>query len=40
MSLIEHFSIIDDPRKDINVKHDLLDILFLTVNPGTGKVGR
>lgn len=32
MSFIEHFSIIEDPRKDINVKHDFLDVLFLTVS--------
>jgi len=32
MSFIDHFSIIEDPRKDINVKHDFLDVLFLTVS--------
>jgi len=32
MSLIEQFSIIEDPRSHINQKHDLLDILFLTVS--------
>jgi len=32
MSFIEHFSIIEDPRKNINVKHDFIDILFLTVS--------
>jgi predicted transposase YbfD/YdcC len=32
MSFIEHFSIIEDPRKDINVKYDFIDILFLTVS--------
>ena len=32
MSFIEHFAIVDDPRKNINVKHDLLDVLFLTVS--------
>ncbi len=26
-----HFSVIEDPRTDINVKHDILDILFLVV---------
>jgi predicted transposase YbfD/YdcC len=32
MSFMEHFAIVDDPRQDINVKHDLLDVLFLTVS--------
>ncbi len=32
MSFTDHFSIIEDPRKDINVKHDFLDVLFLTVS--------
>lgn len=32
MSFVEHFSIIEDPRKDINVKHDFIDVLFLTVS--------
>ena len=32
MSFIDHFSIIEDPRKDINVKYDFIDILFLTVS--------
>ena len=31
MSFIEHFSIIEDPRTDINIKHRLIDILFLTL---------
>jgi len=30
MSFIAHFYIIEDPRKDINVKYDCIDILFLT----------
>ena len=32
MSFVDHFSVIPDPRKDINVLHNLLDILFLTVS--------
>jgi len=32
MTFIDHFSSIEDPRTDINVKHDLLDVLFLTVS--------
>ncbi len=30
MSFLEHFSIIEDSRYDINKKHNLLDVLFLT----------
>ena len=32
MSLLTHLATIDDPRRDINKKHELLDILFLTVS--------
>ena len=32
MAFIDHFSVIEDSRKDINVKHDFLDVLFLTVS--------
>ena len=32
MSLLAHLATIDDPRRDINKKHELLDILFLTVS--------
>lgn len=32
MSLLTHLATIDDPRRDINKRHDLLDILFLTVS--------
>ena len=32
MSLLTHLASIEDPRSDINMKHDLLDILFLTVS--------
>ena len=32
MSFVDHFSVIPDPRKNINVLHNLLDILFLTVS--------
>jgi len=30
MCFIDHFSVLDDPRKDIN-RYDFLDIVFLTV---------
>jgi len=30
MSFIKHFQALEDPRKEINKQHDLLDILFLT----------
>ena len=32
MSLLTHLATIDDPRRDINKKHELLDLLFLTVS--------
>ncbi|MDQ7049107.1 MAG: ISAs1 family transposase [Enterobacterales bacterium] len=32
MTFIDHFTSIEDPRTNINVKHDLLDVLFLTVS--------
>ncbi len=32
MSFIDHFAIVDDPRKDIKVKYDLIDVLFLIVS--------
>ncbi|ETO94388.1 transposase family protein [Legionella oakridgensis] len=31
MSFIDYFSEIPDPRQDINVKHNLLDVIFLTI---------
>lgn len=31
MSFIDYFGEVRDPRKDINVKHDLLDVIFLTI---------
>jgi len=31
MNLIEHLEIVPDPRKDINKKHDLIDVVFLTL---------
>ena len=31
MSFINHFSQVQDPRSHINQKHDLLDVIFLTV---------
>lgn len=31
MSFIDYFGEITDPRKDINVKHNLLDVIFLTI---------
>ncbi|HFE39499.1 MAG TPA: ISAs1 family transposase [Gammaproteobacteria bacterium] len=32
MNFLEHFQTLDDPRSHINRKHDLLDILFLTLS--------
>ena len=32
MSLLTHLATIEDPRRDINKKHELLHILFLTVS--------
>ena len=32
MSLLTHLASIEYPRRDINKKHDLLYILFLTVS--------
>ncbi|EJH8886288.1 ISAs1 family transposase [Salmonella enterica] len=31
MCFIDHFSALDDPRKNINIRYDFLDIVFLTV---------
>jgi predicted transposase YbfD/YdcC len=31
MSFIDYFGSITDPRTDINVKHELLDVIFLTI---------
>lgn len=31
MSFIDYFGSVNDPRKDINVKHELLDVIFLTI---------
>lgn len=31
MSFIDYFGVVTDPRKDINVKHELLDVIFLTI---------
>lgn len=31
MSFIDYFGSVTDPRKDINVKHELLDVIFLTI---------
>lgn len=31
MSFVTHFESLEDPRRDINRKHELLDIIFLTV---------
>ena len=28
MSFIDYFGLVTDPRKDINVKHELLDVIF------------
>ncbi len=32
MSIISHLERIEDPRTDINVKHDLIDVMFLTIS--------
>ena len=32
MSLVKHLEIIPDPRKDINLKHNLVDVIFLTLS--------
>ncbi|KZW98362.1 transposase, partial [Pseudoalteromonas luteoviolacea] len=32
MNLIEHLSIVEETRSDINQKHDLVDIIFLVVS--------
>jgi hypothetical protein len=31
MSFIDYFGAVTHPRKDINVKHKLLDVIFLTI---------
>ncbi|WP_373569557.1 transposase family protein [Enterobacter bugandensis] len=31
MCFIDHFSVLDEPRKDINIRYGFLDIVFLTV---------
>lgn len=31
MYFIDHFSALDDPRKDINIRYNFLNIVFLTV---------
>jgi hypothetical protein len=30
-SLLKHFIHVSDPRSDINVKHELIDILFIAI---------
>ena len=32
MSLLKHLEIITDPRTDINIKHNLIDVVFLTLS--------
>lgn len=32
MSLVQHLEIIPDPRQDINLKHNLIDVIFLTLS--------
>ncbi|MDE1292261.1 transposase family protein, partial [Vibrio aestuarianus] len=29
MSLLDHLSVVEDTRSDINQKHDLIDVIFL-----------
>ncbi|WP_182310137.1 transposase family protein [Aeromonas media] len=33
MQLIEHLSIVEEPRPDINLKHDLIGVMFLVISP-------
>ncbi|ELC9558001.1 transposase family protein, partial [Vibrio alginolyticus] len=32
MNLIEHLSVVQDTRSDINQKHDLIDVMFLVIS--------
>ncbi|PSS73170.1 hypothetical protein AYI88_08065 [Shewanella algae] len=32
MNLLEHLETLPDPRKDINLKHNLVDVVFLTLS--------
>lgn len=32
MSIIEHLSVVEDTRSDINQKHDLIDVIFLVIS--------
>ncbi|NLV00953.1 hypothetical protein B6N13_23145 [Marinomonas sp. UCMA 3892] len=32
LNIIEHLSIVDDTRSDINQKHDLIDLIFLVIS--------
>lgn len=32
MNLIEHLSVVEDTRSDINQKHDLIDVIFLVIS--------
>ncbi|HIF5960634.1 TPA: ISAs1 family transposase [Vibrio parahaemolyticus] len=32
MNLIEHLSVVEDTRSDINQKHDLIDVMFLVIS--------
>ena len=32
MNIIEHLSVVEDTRSDINKKHDLIDIMFLIIS--------
>ena len=32
MSIITHLEWIEDPRTDVNIKHNLVDVLFLTLS--------
>ncbi|MGJ3438334.1 hypothetical protein BSQ98_25760 [Serratia liquefaciens] len=31
MSIFSYFFVIPDPRKDVNIKHNLFDVLFLVL---------
>ena len=32
MTLIEHLTLVEETRSDINRKHDLVDVMFLVIN--------
>ncbi|NLR14687.1 transposase family protein, partial [Pseudoalteromonas peptidolytica] len=32
MNLIEHLTVVEETRSDINKKHDLVDVIFLVIS--------